>query len=171
MLRFVLTFTVLVVGLFLAELTPWGQKYVAVPWTQTVAKVSAGLVANFDKTAAAQGKVLYNQATGAGVSIEAGCNGLEVMIILLAAVLAFPATWKQRLAGLAIGFVAIQGLNLLRIISLFYLIQWDRAIFQFAHEYLWQALIMLDVLVVWLLWIRYVTPSAPSEPAPPLSCS
>ena len=28
--------------------------------------------------------------------------------------------------------------------------------FEFAHLYLWQALIMLDVLVVWLLWIRWV---------------
>jgi len=29
-------------------------------------------------------------------------------------------------------------------------------LFEFAHLYLWQALIMLDVLVVWLLWIRQV---------------
>jgi hypothetical protein len=29
-------------------------------------------------------------------------------------------------------------------------------VFEFAHLYLWQALIMLDVLVVWLLWVRYL---------------
>jgi hypothetical protein len=27
-------------------------------------------------------------------------------------------------------------------------------VFEFAHLYVWQALIMLDVLVVWLIWIR-----------------
>ena len=32
--------------------------------------------------------------------------------------------------------------------------QWNENVFQWAHLYLWQALIMLDVLVVWLLWVR-----------------
>jgi hypothetical protein len=27
-------------------------------------------------------------------------------------------------------------------------------VFEWAHLYVWQALIMLDVLVVWLLWVR-----------------
>ena len=34
--------------------------------------------------------------------------------------------------------------------------KWNQEAFDFAHLYLWQALIMLDVLVVWLLWIRTV---------------
>ena len=52
------------------------------------------------------------------------------------------------------GFVAVQGLNVVRAISLFYLGPWSTPVFKFAHEYLWQALIMLDVLIVWLLWVR-----------------
>ena len=40
--------------------------------------------------------------------------------------------------------------------------------FNFAHEYLWQALIMLDVLIVWLLWVRAGSKAqAASEPPPP----
>jgi hypothetical protein len=27
-------------------------------------------------------------------------------------------------------------------------------VFEWAHLYVWQALIMLDVLVVWLIWVR-----------------
>ena len=48
----------------------------------------------------------------------------------------------------------MQGLNVVRVISLFYLGQWNMQVFNFAHEDLWQALIMLDVLVAWLLWVR-----------------
>jgi exosortase H (IPTLxxWG-CTERM-specific) len=55
---------------------------------------------------------------------------------------------------LAIGIIAVQGLNIVRVISLFYLGQWNFNVFEWAHLYVWQALIMLDVLVVWLLWIR-----------------
>jgi len=41
-----------------------------------------------------------------------------------------------------------------RVISLFYLGQWNMQAFEWAHLYVWQALIMLDVLVVWLVWVR-----------------
>jgi exosortase/archaeosortase family protein len=62
-------------------------------------------------------------------------------------------------AGIVIGFVAIQALNMLRVITLFYLAGYSESMFRFAHLYLWQALIMLDVLVVWLLWVRQVARS------------
>jgi exosortase H (IPTLxxWG-CTERM-specific) len=94
-------------------------------------------------------------ASGFAVSIEAGCNGVEACIVLFAAIVAFPARWRDRLVGLAAGFVAVQALNVVRIISLFYLGQWNFAWFEFAHHYLWQGLIMLDVLVVFLVWARY----------------
>ena len=48
----------------------------------------------------------------------------------------------------------MQGLNIVRVISLFYLGQWNLEVFEWAHLYVWQALIMLDVLVVWLVWVR-----------------
>jgi exosortase H (IPTLxxWG-CTERM-specific) len=100
------------------------------------------------------GKVLRSTSNGFAVSIEAGCNGVEATIVLLAAVLAFPAPWKNKLIGLAAGIVAVQGLNIVRVISLFYLGQWNYKVFEWAHLYVWQALIMLDVLVVWLVWVR-----------------
>ena len=128
----------------------------------------AGLVTLFDSTAAAAGKVLWNTVTGFGVSIEPGCNGVEACIVLFAAVIAFPSTWRHKLTGLALGFVAVQALNMVRVISLFYLGQWSTPVFNFAHEYLWQALIMLDVLIVWLLWVRAGSKAqAASEPPPP----
>ena len=53
--------------------------------------------------------------------------------------------------------------------GLFFLGQWNYKVFEFAHLYMWQALIMLDVLVVWLLWMRFVAkreaPPAATAPA------
>ena len=76
--------------------------------------------------------------------------------MLIAGVLAFPATWKQKLAAIALGFLAVQVMNILRIISLFYLGQWDLAIFTWTHLYIWPVLIMLDVLVVFIVYLRYL---------------
>lgn len=153
MLRFLLLFLVILSGLFAAELTPPGQALV-VPWTAILARLSASLINLFDPHVIAYGKVIQSQTTGFGVTIEAGCNAVEACIILIAAILAFPAPWRHKVLGVAVGIVAVQGINILRIISLYYLGQWRADAFEFAHLYLWQALIMLDVLVVWLIWIR-----------------
>jgi exosortase H (IPTLxxWG-CTERM-specific) len=116
------------------------------------------------------GKIMRSTTNGFAVSIEAGCNGVEATIVLVAAILAFPAPWKHKLAGLVAGIVAVQGLNVVRVISLFYLGQWNYDWFEWAHLYVWQALIMLDVLVVWLIWVRTLprtgAGAAPPPPAP-----
>jgi exosortase H (IPTLxxWG-CTERM-specific) len=154
MVRFFVVFLLLQGALFGLELTPWAQEWFVIPWTNTLASISASLVKLFDPNVIAQGKVLQSARNGFAVSIEAGCNGVEATIVLLAAILAFPASWKHKLLGLAIGVVAVQGLNIVRVISLFYLGQWNFDVFEWAHLYVWQALIMLDVMIVWLLWVR-----------------
>jgi exosortase H (IPTLxxWG-CTERM-specific) len=154
MIRFFVLFLVLQAVLFGAELTPWAQRFFVEPWTNHLASISAGLVTLADPNVTAIGKVLRSTQNGFAVSIEAGCNGVEATIVLLAAVLAFPAPWKNKLFGLLAGVVAVQGLNVVRVISLFYLGQWDIQVFEWAHLYVWQALIMLDVLIVWLVWVR-----------------
>ena len=153
MLRFFLLFLVIQTGLFAAELTPPGQALVT-PWTAILARLSAILVNPFDPHVVAYGKLIQSQSSGFGITVEAGCNAVEACIILIAAILAFPAPWRHKVLGMTIGILAVQGVNVLRIISLFYLGQWRMDAFEFAHLYLWQALIMLDVLVVWLIWIR-----------------
>jgi exosortase H (IPTLxxWG-CTERM-specific) len=168
MIRFFITFLVLQAVLFGAELTPWAQRYFVVPWTNQLAAISAGLVTLADPNVVALGKVLRSTQNGFAVSIEAGCNGVEATILLLAAVLAFPAPWKNKLIGLAAGIVAVQGLNVIRVISLFYLGQWDYEIFEWAHLYVWQALIMLDVLVVWLVWVRTLPRARDKGGGPPV---
>lgn len=165
MLRFFILFVVILITLFGLELLQPVQQFVVLPWTALLAKACVALVSLFDSSAMAQGKVLWNATTGFGVSIEPGCNGVEAFVVLCAAIGAFPAAWKHKLLGLVAGFVAIQALNVVRVISLFYLGQWNMDVFNFAHTYLWQALIMLDVLAVWLIWMRALAPKSESRQA------
>jgi len=171
MLRFFLVFLALQLTLFGLNLLSWVQQHVVLPWTTFLAHICSSMVVWFDSTAASEGKVLWNTANGFGVSIEAGCNGLEAYIVLFSGVMAFAVAfsvpWRCTLAGLLGGFVAIQALNVVRVISLFYLGQWSMPVFAFFHEYLWQALIMLDVLVFWLLWVRWCSNTPPEDVAPP----
>lgn len=154
--RFVIIFSVVLVGLFSFEMLETVQEHVILPFTTHIADVSAALIKPFDASVSSHGKVIADKTSGFAVSIEAGCNGVEAGIVLTAAILAFPASWKSRVVGLLVGFLSIQALNILRIISLFYLGQWTEAVFMWTHLYLWPVLIMLDVLVVFLLYVRYV---------------
>lgn len=156
MLRFLLVF-LLVQGIFFGlEMLQPIQTAVILPWTSLLADVSGWLMSAFDPHVTTSGKIISSTLNGFAVSIEPGCNGVEAMIVLLAAIIAFPAPLLYKIYGLLLGFVAIQGLNLVRVISLFYLGQWSQELFDWAHLYIWQALIMLDALVVFLVWIRYL---------------
>jgi exosortase H (IPTLxxWG-CTERM-specific) len=168
MIRFFAWFVGLLTLLFLLELTPPVQAYFVMPWTNMLASISTFIVTLFDPNVVATGNVMQNNVNGFAVAIEAGCNGVEAAIVLVAAMLAFPAPWRYRVLGIAIGIAAVQLLNIVRVISLFYIGQWDFSVFEWAHQYVWQALIMLDVLVVWLIWVRRVpTGDGPAAPGPP----
>ena len=156
MRRFLVVFVALLAVAFAFELTPFAQAHVVTPWTDAVASMSAALMRTFDATITTSGNVIASSTSPFAVSIEAGCNGVEATLVLVAAILAFPAPWPHRLRGIVAGVVAVQALNVLRVISLFYLGRYDRDVFEWAHLYVWQALIMLDVLIVWVVWVRLV---------------
>lgn len=156
MLRFLLFFLLAQAALFFLEMLQPVQINVILPWTNFLADISGWIMSLFDNNVEILGKVIRSTVNNFAVSIEPGCNGVEAMIVLLAAIIAFPAPLIYKIKGLIVGFLAIQGINLIRVISLFYLGQWSQELFDWAHLYIWQALIMLDALLVFLIWIRYM---------------
>lgn len=163
MARFLTVFLLLLVALFTLEMLEPVQRHVVQPFTGSLATISAALIMPFDGDVAASGRVIRDTGNYFAVSIEAGCNGVEAAIVLIAAVIAFPARWGQRLAAIASGFLAIQAMNILRIVSLFYVGQWNMTVFSWTHLYLWPVLIMLDVLIVFLFYLRVINRRAEAE--------
>jgi len=161
-------FITLLLALFALEWLPPIREFVITPFTEHLAAVSAVLLKLFDADVASNGIVIQSLSNGTSVAILAGCNGIEAMICLTAAIIAYPATWVQRLWGLVLGYIAIQSLNIVRIISLFYLLQWNKQWFEWAHLYIWQGLIFLDVLIVFIVWIRWVVKQNKQEPQQPV---
>lgn len=96
---------------------------------------------------------------GAGVRIDImkGCEGFEVMLLLVAGILAFPRKMKYKLLGIVIGVALIYPVNLLRIVSLFYVLKLAPRHFDFAHLTLWQSIIILLVALYFLFWVRHLS--------------
>lgn len=164
MLRFLILFTGILLALFSIEMLNPVQQALIQPFTGMLASLSTAIILPFDDGVIAQGRILRDAATGFAVSIESGCNGVEAAIVLVAGIGAFPATLKQKCVAMLAGFLFVQALNVVRIISLFYLGQWNYTVFEWFHLYLWPVLIMLDVLVVFAIYLHWLGKSAtPSE--------
>lgn len=125
-------------------------------FSRFLVRISHGLIGICGGAAAMDGTIL-RAPSGFAIEMKDGCNGVNVTILLWSAVLAFPASWRMRALGLAAGSLAIQLLNVVRFISLFYIGQYSTSWFEFAHGYLWETLLMLDTMVVFWLWVGRVS--------------
>jgi exosortase H (IPTLxxWG-CTERM-specific) len=128
---------------------------VVVPFTERIVRVSSVALRAIGEPVAAEGTNIRSVAFA--VDVKNGCNGVEAMLILLAAVLAFPASWRQRLYGLLAGIAVIQVLNLVRVVSLFWLGAHHREVFDMFHTAVWQTLLILVSVGLFVLWSRRVS--------------
>lgn len=154
MLKFFIYFIVVQFCLFSLEQLIVIRQLIIIPFTQIIAQTSTWFVHLFDQNVVSTGTILQHLSTGFSVSIESGCNGIEALIVLISAMLVFPTTWIFKLKGIVIGFFAVELLNIVRIITLFYIGQWNQDVFDWAHLYIWEALIMLDILIIFIWWMR-----------------
>jgi exosortase H (IPTLxxWG-CTERM-specific) len=123
---------------------------IIVPFTAAIARVSGALLNGLGEKVSVAGTEIRSGAFA--VEIENGCNGVEAALLFGSAVLAFPAPWRRRLIGLVAGFAAIQALNFLRVVSLFWIGAHRPEFFSSSHTVLWQSAIVLASVLFFLFW-------------------
>ena len=111
------------------------------------------------------GKSLKVPGKGFAIAVEKGCDGINVVVLLWSAMLAWPAVLSAKLKGMLLGALVIETANLIRLITLFYLGQWNTGWFEWMHLYVWEVLIMLFGLAVFSVWIHQTLRSAGRNPA------
>ena len=90
----------------------------------------------------------------ASIEIKKGCEGVEAMFLLAAVLLAYPMAWRRKSAGVVLGCLLLYALNLLRIVSLYYLSVLRPGWFNLFHVAVWQAVIVLSGWLFFMFWIR-----------------
>lgn len=99
------------------------------------------------------------------LSVRNGCEGTDVLFLLLAAVLAFPASWHARMLGAAIGVTMVFLLNQARIAALYFALRNDRNFFDLLHGYLAPAIIVLAAALFFIAWTAWCIPNATANSA------
>ena len=148
-------FAILVAAYLLIAWNPVND-HVIVPFTAAVARVSGVLLNVIGQKVSVAGTVI--SSTRFAVNINNGCNGVEAMLILLASIVAFPATPKAKLIGLGLGAVVVQVLNAVRIITLYLLGAYQPRLFDLFHTAVWQIAIILVAVIFFLQWSARVAP-------------
>lgn len=92
------------------------------------------------------------------VQIVPDCTPLFPTLLLLGGILAFPASWRAKLVGVALGVVALWIYNMFRIYLLMAVLRYAPAQFDLVHVYLWQSVTLLLVLGCFMLWTRFAEP-------------
>ena len=149
-LTFLILFAVLLGGSFTLVSLNWVNDNVIEPFTGGIARVSGATLDLLGQDVRMQGTIIRGRRFA--VNIRNGCNGVEAMLIFLAAVLAFPAPWKSRLLGLAVGIIAIQAVNLVRVVALYLTGAYFPSWFDASHTVVWQTIVILFSVLLWILW-------------------
>ena len=149
-----LKFCGLMIGAFALLTLPEVREHTVDPFNIGIAHTAGALIGSFGGDVSASRNLVM--IPGFAVRILEPCNAVEATLVLCAAMLAFPTAWRYRLKGALLGVLTIHSLNMIRVISLVYLGAYDRSLFDWAHQYMWEVLIILDILIVFLLWVWWM---------------
>ena len=151
-LRFALIFGVLAVGseaLFYGVTldSPGFDAYLRI-----LARISGGILDLMGQGVRVSGSTISNPRFA--VEIAHGCDAVQITALLSAAIVAFPVSMRRKWPGLAFGFVWLQGLNFLRIVSLFLIGAYVPTVFHASHTVVWPTALVIITIVTWIVWVR-----------------
>jgi len=121
--------------------------------THTLAQ-AAGVVLEpfYDRVTVSSARVSTNKFV---VTVDYGCDGIQVCTLLMAAVLAFPSTVMQKVVGVVGGVLWLQAWNVMRVATLVAVGGFDRKLFEPTHIYIWPTLLVVICLATLMAWARW----------------
>jgi exosortase/archaeosortase family protein len=86
------------------------------------------------------------------MAIRRGCDAVEPTWLLCAAMISFPASWIHKLWGMAAAIVLLQFMNLVRIVSLYWIGIHVPGLFNSAHMELWPTVFIVAAIAFFVGW-------------------
>lgn len=159
--RFLIVFFVLLFLFEIPLLIDPVDRNVIRPFTAGIAAVSGAAMRMIGQQVTVSGTTISGRCFT--VEIRNGCNGVEASMFLVAAILAFPAAPRSRAIAAGLGFLLIQAVNLVRVISLYLIGCYRREWFNAAHLTLWQTIVFAITVLYFVQWTRKNQADAPQR--------
>jgi exosortase family protein XrtM len=107
------------------------------------------LIAPLEQVSAVQNHL---QSPHADLEIVRGCDGAGALFLVMAAILAFPASVKRKIIGLVLGVGLMYSLNLIRISGLYFVVAYHNDWFTVIHTYLAPTLLIIIACLFFAWW-------------------
>jgi exosortase family protein XrtM len=91
------------------------------------------------------------------LSVLNGCEGTDVMLLLCAALMVFPMSWRQRIRGIIGGILLIYVINQVRIVTLYYSLRYYRSLFDPLHSFVAPSVIVALSVLYFLCWTSHAS--------------
>jgi len=93
------------------------------------------------------------------VGIYDACNALDLLALYAGFILCMPAALKRKLIYSGAGIVLIFIVNIIRCMSITYLILYYPQQAEFAHHFVFVFIVYALIIVLWLLFVRGIRPT------------
>ncbi len=148
---FVLGFTILQTVLHL----PWVERSLLEPYLELSARTGSFVLSLLGFGTDASGTSIASDSFA--VEVRRGCDGTGAMALFVAGVAAFPASLRARVLGIGSGLAVIVLVNIVRVVSLFWIGDAHPEYFDRAHGEIWQATFVVLGFLLFLSWTSLVT--------------
>ena len=141
---------VLLEGIYLLT----NQSWAVVMFAKTTANLTATILSLLGESVRVDGVSLYSPLLNMRIVSE--CTAIIPTMVFASAILAFPSKISLKVKGIILGIIALNLINLVRVVSLFYIGTHFPSHMEFAHVIVWQAAMILIAIGLWSLWaVRY----------------
>ncbi|HSY51579.1 MAG TPA: exosortase H [Thermoanaerobaculia bacterium] len=160
--RFLIVFAVLLISFYAVITIGAVDTHVVLPFTAALARISGAALDLIGEPVHVTTTVIAGPRFA--VDIRGGCNGLEAVVFVCAAMLAFHAPPWKRIVGALAAAVILETLNVVRIDTLYLLGVYHRKVFEMFHLAVWQTLMFGAAVFIFLIWTSIVAPrNAPAS--------
>lgn len=84
------------------------------------------------------------------------CTGVYEMLILSSIIISYPTNIKNKLHGIVSGIAIIYVLNMIRLVSISWILVYHTDKFDFVDRYLWQISLVIFISATYTMWLKLI---------------
>ncbi len=129
--------------------------WVMLPFTWSTTKITT-LLLQWIGLPVYMDNFMVMSARGINMEIIYECTGIYGMIVYVSAVMATRVNVLSRLIGIWVGLPVLWIMNLVRLITIYWITFEHPPLFNFIHTYFWQLFLIIVVILLYYGWYYYV---------------
>ncbi len=153
---FVLRLGLLMAIYYGVTITPAFKEWFFPPIHRTNTRLAVSILRWFGHDVTADDRQILTPE-GGRLEVRRGCDAIEPTALFVAAVLAFPLSFRVKWPAVLAGIAGLLTINLIRIVTLYWTYAYIPDAFDIVHTQVWQALFVFLAIALWVIWVWWAT--------------